>query len=310
VLILNQETGLVLPSAPEFGADGTWPPVATAWLPLRWELFETDTHNVNSLMAHLFFTLYRSRNPLLREDAESPRLIYEPSFLSYSVVAKSSNKYMDVDISYNGDSLKFHRKRRTVSPWGPLPNAEEALDLLPFPSRELRRLIHYVRWRRRDPVTQLPPGSTHELMHSLTTGLSVEHSQELASSLGLSLGAKMIGAQAQLSSQLEQKFAFELGITAQEEMSTKLTLTNQSMDRDRLFALWHIDHLVTVDTLTVPFRAWRGGMAPTVLGLDRIYFGLSCSGDQASWKREAAVEFVTSNEPFITSLVKEPKSAA
>jgi len=148
------------------------------------------------------------------------------------------------------------------------------------------------------------------MMHSLTTGLSVERSQELAGSLGLSLGANVTGVQAQLSSQLQQKFGFKLDITAQEEMSTKLTLTNQRNDRDRLFALWHIDHMVTVDALSVPVKRWQGGLWSAVVGRgDRVYLGFSCSGYQASWTRLGSAEFMTSNEPFITSFLKEPKSA-
>ncbi len=42
MLIRSQEVG-TLPSAPEFGDTGTWPPTATDWLPLRWELFSAET---------------------------------------------------------------------------------------------------------------------------------------------------------------------------------------------------------------------------------------------------------------------------
>jgi hypothetical protein len=289
VLIRNQETGRVLPPAPEFGEDGRWPPLVTEWLPLRWELFEIETRSLDSYMAYVFFTLHRSRDPLLAEDNRPSSLIYEPSFPDCSVIAKIVRRHVDVDIRFSGDSLKLQKKRLPflmdeLGPWGRL---NEALRLLPVPSRELRRLVHYVRWRRKDPVTQLPPGSTQEMMHSVTTGLSVERSQELAGSLGLSLGANVTGVQAKLSSQLQQTFGFKLDITAQEEMSTKLTLTNQSNDRYRLFALWHLDHLVTVEALSVPVKS-------------RKFTGFSCSGHQASWTRRGSAEFMTSNEPFIT----------
>jgi hypothetical protein len=105
VLIRNQETGRVLPPAPEFGRDGRWPPIATGWLPLRWELFETETRTLDSYMAYLFFTLHRSRDPLLTEETQSSSLIYEPSFPDYSLIAKITWRHIDIDIRSNGASL-------------------------------------------------------------------------------------------------------------------------------------------------------------------------------------------------------------
>jgi hypothetical protein len=308
VLIWNQETGLALPSAPEFGADGTWPPIATEWLPLRWELFETETHSVSSFIAYIFFVLNRPHDAQLDENSLSPDLIYEPNFPDYRVVAKFARKYMDVDIRFKDNSLQFHKKKSLVASEFP-GRAEDAFSLLPFDSKELRRLVHYVRWRRRDPVTQLPPGSSRELMHSLTTGLSVEHSQDLAGSLGLSLGSKAPSIQAQLSRQLKQTFGFKLDITAREEISTKLMLANQSTDRDRLFALWHIDHMVTVDALSTFIEFGRGGRLGTALTRrSRGHSEFRYSG-KPTWTRLGGVEFMISNEPFITSLAKEPRRA-
>jgi hypothetical protein len=304
VLIRNQETGLVLPSAPEFARDGSWPPVVTEWLPLRWELFEADPHNLDTLMAYLLFTLRRSRDPLLAEDTQSASLIYEPSFPDdASAVIKVTQTSTSVEIKFNDDSIEIKRKRwrptaqlyymseaaLRASGGDPIDLAElhQVVNLLNIPYKELRRLVHYARWRRKDPITQLPPGSTQEMMHSVTTGLSVERSQALAGSLGLNLGVDMTGVQAKLSSQLQQELGFKLDITAQEEMSTKLTLTNQSNDHYRLFALWHIDHLITVDALSVPTTRHRGHSGFT-------------SGLQPSWTRLGSEEFVTSNEPFVT----------
>jgi hypothetical protein len=131
-------------------------------------------------------------------------------------------------------------------------------------------------------VVQLPPGSTHEVTHTVTTGLSVERSQMLANSLGLSIGGDTAGIQAKLNSQLQEDFGFKLNVSAQEERSTKLTLTNPSGDCYRLFALWHIDHRITVDALDMPVRR-----------------GLS-EGFRPTWAPRGNVQFVTTNEPFIT----------
>lgn len=46
---------------------------------------------------------------------------------------------------------------------------------------ELRRLVHAARWKRQDPVIQLPPASAHEMTYSVITGLSIEHTQTLES---------------------------------------------------------------------------------------------------------------------------------
>jgi hypothetical protein len=83
VLIRNQETG-ALPPAPEFGQDALWPPVTTAWWPLRWGLFEIKTEVTDigaaeaseKLLPYLFVPLYENNfrplygnNPLLTENA-------------------------------------------------------------------------------------------------------------------------------------------------------------------------------------------------------------------------------------------------
>ena len=88
------------------------------------------------------------------------------------------------------------------------------------------------------------------MTHSVTTGLSVEHSQKLADSLGLSLGGNLLGIQATLSGQLQQEFGLKLDITSQEQHSTTLTLTNPSDTLCRVFALWHVDQRISVDVLT------------------------------------------------------------
>lgn len=67
------ETGRTLPSAPEFGGDGSWPPVRTPWLALRWQLFEAESNEASTTQAlHLWrlddqvgdfiSTIYAARN--------------------------------------------------------------------------------------------------------------------------------------------------------------------------------------------------------------------------------------------------------
>jgi hypothetical protein len=203
-------------------------------------------------------------DPLFIEDALRSDFLYESVFSHSSAALEITESDIKGEITSGGWSL--HLPFRTEKQ----------------PLHELRRLVYAARWQREDPVVQLPPGSTHEMTHTVTTGLSVERSQMLARSLGLSVGGDTAGLQAKLNSQLQEDFGFKLNISAQEERSTKLTLTNQSSDCYRLFALWHVDHRITVDALDMPVRRGiSGGFRPT-------------------WAPRGNAQFVTTNEPFIT----------
>jgi hypothetical protein len=271
VFLRSQKTG-VLPPAPEFGQDGTWPPVTTEWLPLRWELFRAETSGRTTCIAFMILQMYRrsiadaldADDPLLIEDALHTDFLYESIFSHSSATLEVTESEIKGEISSGGGSMHF-----------PFRTEKQ-------PLHEMRRLVYAARWQREDPVIQLPPGSTHEMAHSVTTGLSVEHSQMLAKSLGLAVGGDTAGFQAKLDSQLQQEFGLKLNITAQEERSTKLTLTNQSSDCYRLFALWHVDYRITVHALDVPVRR-----------------GLS-EGLRPTWVPRGDIQFVTTNEPFIT----------
>lgn len=278
VLIRSRETGLALSAAPEFGSDGAWPPVATDWLPLRWELFDAPSlkwiHS-GAIAAHaisLRFGTDKDRGePLLAENALSDEFLYDSIFADINEVR-----------------IVFSDQRRTTFDL----NSEKIVDRdFDAENRELRRLVHLVRWRRRDPITRLPPGATHEMTHSVTTGLSAEHSQMLADSLGLRLGGNAGGIQANLSSQLQQEFGLRLEITSQEQRGTKLTLSNQRWNRYRLFALWHVDHRITVDALTTggeqkSMEAWKFAGVMDVI--------------RPAWESRGSTEFVTDSAPHLT----------
>jgi len=152
-----------------------------------------------------------------------------------------------------------------------------------IPQRELRRFVHYVRWRRSDPVIQLPPDAIQESSYSITTGLSIERSQMLAKSLGVQLGATPIGIHATLTKQFQQQFGLKLDITEQEQRTTSLKLANQSGGY-RVFALWRIEHLIKVDALAaIPEQPEQPSK--------RI---------RCSWLPRASTEFVTGTDPVIT----------
>ena len=221
----------------------------------------------------------------ISDDARLKDFLTKPSFAETSSVELGLSKdraYIRIT-SGEGSSVELSKSRPSL--FG--RNTAELSDLRDialesFRAKELRQLVHCVRWRRKDPVIQLPPDASHELAHTVTTGLSLEQSQTLTESLGLDLGGKAVGLQAKLSYKLQEQFGLQLSITATEETSTKLTLSNQSKDRYRIFALWQVDHRLSVYSLKVPVK-------------------INISQDpQPEWKLCDQAEFTIANQPFIT----------
>lgn len=275
VLFSNQETGLALPPAPEFGPDGSWPPAATDWVPLRWDLFDVACQiDRRAAVAHaLSWRFGRDEHcdrPLCTENALNEDFLYRSTFAGLGEV-----------------TMFEHRGKLSLV----LDYGKAARDRTKdFDDRyaELRRLVHAVRWRRADPVTQLPPGAAHELTYAITTGLSMESSLRLASSLGLSIAGDAPGLQTTLSSQIQEEFVLKLDVSAQEQRSSKLTLSNQSTKRSRIFALWHVDHQITVDAL----RVGDGDMEKRQFGtFDDLH---------TFWEPREKIEWVAHSDPHIT----------
>jgi hypothetical protein len=309
VLIRNYGTGLTLPSAPEFGPDGAWPPLATDWVPLRWALFEADQSDFGALAAYALLkpgdphsqyfvhTEFSLNHPVRWDDALREDFLHHTWFAGYpermeaELMRSKGGRIFRMRVSEPLKDRKYPRNLtpRTMGTVEAIFYQSHMTGLLDV-DHELRRLVHSVRWWRKDPVTRLPPGSTHEMTHSVTTGLSVEHSRSLADSLGLNLGANAGGIQAKLSSQLQEQFGLTLDISAQEQRSTTLTVTNPA-DQSRLFALWHVDHCVTVDALTIfsnDREIWPGG---TLLRLENI---------RPAWAPRGGIEFAAESDPHIT----------
>ena len=276
MLFSNQETGLALPPAPEFGPDGSWPPAATDWLSLRWDLFDVDCKfDRRAAVAHALSWRFgrdeRLGSPLCTENALSEDFLYQSTFAGLGEVTMF--EYRRGRLSLVLDYWKAERDRGKD-----------------FDDRyaELRRLVHAVRWRRTDPVIQLPPGAVHEMTYVITTGLSMESSLRLASSLGLSVAGDAPGLKTTLSSQIQEEFALKLDVSAQEQQSTKLTLSNESTERYRLFALWHVDHKITVDAL----RVGDGDMEKRQFGtFDDLH---------TFWEPREKIEWVAHSDPHIT----------
>lgn len=208
-------TGLTLPPPPEFNENGAWPPITTDWVVLEWELFESHECRPTTWIARElinaqqeFATNYPGVVPksLPTESPLGDDFLYRQVFSHSSAAMTIARRSVLIEWEFR---IKAENDEDFVQPGrhqrsGRRPALPEG--------KELRRVVHAARWRRQDPVVQLPPGSTHEVTHSVFTGLTAERCQALAESLGLSIGGDAVGIQARLSSELNQKFAFRLEI--------------------------------------------------------------------------------------------------
>lgn len=278
MLIRSQEVG-TLPSAPEFGDTGAWPPVATDWLPLRWELFSAETPEWAPFAAYLVLLVsaQRGNNALLEEDALRSDFLHESVFSRSPVAFEYAKKYPFA----LGNAKRDNNFTIRIEP--PEGTSFDP-SFIPGGVNELRRLVYATRWKRKDPVTLLPPRSVYEMTYSVTTGLSIEHSETLAKSLGINTGGKFPGLETRLNSHLSRELGIKFDVTSQVDRSTKLTLTNPSDDHYRLFALWHVDHQITVDALELPMSEHQDYTAEL----------------QPEWVSRGIIEFVTTSEPFVT----------
>jgi hypothetical protein len=271
VVIRSQETGLHLPPAPEFGPNGTWPPEVTEWIPLSWQLFEASNTSLSAAATYTALRLlwYRKfANPLYNANALQEEFLSEffARFPSEITVSESSRAGV-VTVRRGPRTRDLSEKCAANSP-------------------ELRRLVYSVRWRRKDPITRLPPGATYEMTHSLTTGLSVERSVILANSLGVALGSATSGMQAKLDWKIQQQFALKLDLTAEENKSETVTLQNNHNDCSILYASWHKEYLISITALDVgPFNLI-----------------MSDKGPSPHWRLRGSVEFATESSPHITSV--------
>lgn len=303
VLIRNQETGLSLRSAPEFGPGGSWPPLVTDWVRVRYELFDASQTDLGAMVAYRAIQqanfdpslpLFDPAHPLFLEDGLRNDFLFGSVFGEYQEGTRLS-----VSLSRKKGKINFIRVDFPTDGTDFLGKSQFLQSVF---ESELRRVVHSVRWRRTDPVTQLPPGASNVTTDSITTGLSIEYSQTLASSLGISIGPGLSGvAQANLSSQLQQQFGITLQITSQEQTSDQLTVPNPSADRSRLFAFWHVDHRIDVDFLTIGPQVGTGP-APDSPGVAHF-------ARRPTWTPLNSVEFATKSAPHVTfTEVQQPDS--
>ena len=106
MLIRSYDTSLALSPAPKFGLDGSWPPVETEWLPVRWELFEAQAPaaDFGSIVAHALALApgggpLPADAPVLTKDALDDDFLYEEVFAHVSnVMVKTSIAGRNIEI--------------------------------------------------------------------------------------------------------------------------------------------------------------------------------------------------------------------
>jgi hypothetical protein len=196
---------------PEFGRDGTPPPIASNPVEIaRWDLNESLFGIIENGLA----------------------------------TARLSNR-IDINSTGVGSGLvalallvpSHFKERKTIKRLLQARGASH-LDWEKVGNWKLHTVYTHF-WQREDPTTQLPPGGTTEITLSLRVGLSQEHVHEVATSLGVSgKGGNPLG----LSGQLSEKSAMKIALSTEKQVTRKVILTNPSNDMYRLFALWHVVH--------------------------------------------------------------------
>lgn len=97
-------------------------------------------------------------------------------------------------------------------------------------------------WQREDPVEQVPPKSSSEATTLIRVGMSEEHTKELARSLGVTGKGAHLGISAQLSS----KSSTKITLSREEQKSRTVTMTNPLDNTYRKFAIWHVVHRISI----------------------------------------------------------------
>jgi hypothetical protein len=135
------------------------------------------------------------------------------------------------------------------------PGFADAIDWLHQPRNypnigsQLRRFTYSQRWVRDDPIVQIPPGVTIEHAASRTVGISETHARELSAALGIKSPSHV-----NLSAELKRQTSLSISVNQQQTTSQTITLTNDRKNYYRRFALWRVEHSITIHGLTMPYE--------------------------------------------------------
>ena len=225
-------TAIVLGSPPEFGRDGSWPPVSSQAVVVSTKTFA------------------------IGEDAPDPSHI--PSTTTRTTTAKSGGGSASALAGASGamagavvlGPIGFVLGAGLVAAVARRKRQHRRIE--PERESEVRMLIYSQLWRRDDPIVQLPPGTTQEKTYTVTTGIERSHTRELSRSLGLKTGDALA-----LSASLATRFGTQITLKAQESRTDTLRLQNDGAESYRRFARWSVIHRLEVVSLGDPAR--RGG---------------------------------------------------
>jgi len=282
----NLAIGSELSKAPEFGPGGAPPPIVTNWQAKRWELFEvepSETSGLGDLVASALIAVLSERDPGI--DTAIEGLLRAGDLLDRE---SSAAVFTAVPLPVTAELSHWRDGRPTrigiQGPDGVLGEANASV---------LKRVTHSQRWRRNDPIMQLAPGSSLAVTLSDTTGLSIEQSKMLATSLGMSLalGSDKVGVKGGLNSSLQQQLGVKVDFTTQKQEANTVTITNSS-DQSRLYALWHVDYRISVDSLSASLSESHITGQTTVV-YDTI---------ESFWSTDWVAEFTVTSDPHITSI--------
>ena len=263
---------IVLGSPPEFGKDGSPPPVWSQAVVVSTKTFVVDGDTLDS--SHIPPTTTRVSTGK-SGGGRAGTMAGATGAMAGAVVLGPVGFVVGAGLLAAAAGRKRHH-RRNGSKRGPEHEPE------------VRMLIYSQLWQRDDPIVQLPPGAAQEKSYTVTTGIEQAHTRELARSLGL----KTCDAVA-LSASLATRFSTQVTLKAQESHTVTLRLQNDGAERYRLFARWSVIHRLEVVSVR------RGGPPVAILRSSR---------ERARGQRMvlASVEIPDSNSANLTAVDVDP----
>jgi hypothetical protein len=225
-----ESKAIILGCPPEFGSDGSWPPVSSEPV----------------LVADKTFVVGVDGPDLQHVTSRFVGMGRAAAAGSGALAAAALLGPIGLGLGAGYVALTAGRKKRRHRP---------------EPEHEVRQLIYSQLWRRDDPIVQLPPGTTQETTYTVTTGIEQSRTRELSQSLGLKTGSPVA-----LSGSLGTKFGLQLTLRAEETRADTLRLQNTGTEKYRRFARWSVVHRLDVLRFSAPAMSDGQTVAKVVMG--------------------------------------------
>ena len=200
--------GIVVGAPPEFGADGSWPPLRSSPVFVGQES-----------------VLLLAEKPTLAITTHKRRVAAAAGVTTLLTAGLALLIWVPVG------AIVMVRRKLAARRWAKLARGSDA-------ESEIRKLVYSQQWVRDDPIIQLPPGTAQEKQFSIAGGITQTHMQELAKSLNIPAG--------ELSTALSSKIGFEVNVKVEASQTETLRLQNDSPEKYRLYARWSVVHRLDV----------------------------------------------------------------